>query len=265
MTRRKFILFLIAFSALIPEVSRTANSPIPQTPARGIVVAAGGGGDLTWTELTQGSDTTTEPTTTASITPAANDDVFVAVVVAVEGGGTTGNSDTMTISGANLTWTQIRRNHYGASGESRRSIYVFHGKGAAPTTGALTIDFTSGHASTWTEHMWSVDQVDNAHTTTPYSNAADNGSSTGVTSLAVTVGGTVDTGDHVYFAIGHEFAEAVTLESGLTSLSAISNGTDGRTIDAAYDGTAPIDQTPSASWTTSSTCGAVAFIVEKAP
>jgi len=228
--------------------------------------AAAGGAGLNWTNLTSGSDTTTEPTTTASITPDANADVFVAIVIAVAGGGQTQTADTMSVSGCNLTWTQVAEVPYWESTD-RRSVYVWHGKGASPTTGSLTIDWTTGGGATWTEHMWSVDQVTGANTSTPYSNVATKAYSgtAGTGTGNVTVGGTVDAGDNVYFMCGHDTDEAVTLEASLTSLAAVTGGTDCRTINAGYDGTPTIDQTPSATWSTSAGYAAIAFIVEVAP
>lgn len=259
MASKLIILLLLVAGSVSAQLNNPAFVASLSKPA----AAGGGGGGLSWSHLTSGSDTTTEPTSTASITPTANADVFVSIVVAVAGGGTTKAADTMSVSGCNLTWTQVAEIPY-KDNSDRRSCYVWHGKGASPTTGVLTLAFTPD-SGTWTEHMWIVDQVTGAHTSSPYSNVATVGYTTGGTSVSVTVGGTVDSGDHVFFMCGHETDEAVTLEASLTSLAAVTGGSDCRTINAGYDGTPTIDQTPSASWSSSSGYAAIAFIVEVAP
>lgn len=223
------------------------------------------GGALSFTHLTGGSDTTTEPSTTASITPSANTPVFCSVVIAVEGGGNTGDSDSMSVSGCNLTWTQVGRAHYQGSSNDRRSVYVFRGFGASPTTGSLTIDFTTGLGATWTEHMWSVDECANATTTlpTPYITEPSGAQ----TSATVTVSETPDTGDFVFAAFGVETASAtISLNSELeTSLYNQENGTDGRSIQVAYDSAPDASPAPGISWTGGAgSCSGVAFVVNTA-
>src|SRR5687768_8851074 len=115
---------------------------------------------IAWNELTQGADTTNNPATTASITPTSGAVVYAGVLVAVAGGGGTGAADSLAISGCGLTWVEVAELQYGG----RRAVYVWKGTGT-PSAGALTITFTSGTGSTWTETMWSIDEVTGADST----------------------------------------------------------------------------------------------------
>lgn len=215
---------------------------------------------IAFAELTQGSDTTNNPSTTASITPTANAQVFAAVVVAQTT--LTGITDgTLDVIGCNLTWSQVTKVIYGAD-NGRRILFLWRGVGASPTTGSLTITYTPT-TGTWTENMWSIDEATGVDATTPLGTAYTNRDTTGTTA-SVTVSDTPDAGDFVYSCIGEESDIAVTPESGFTTLSNVTGGSDGRVLVAMYDGTPTIDTTPSATWTGANSWGIIGIVVNVA-
>lgn len=210
---------------------------------------------IAFAELTQGSDTTNNPSTTASITPTNGAIVLAAVIIAqTDGNGLSASS--LTISGCGLTWTQITSLIYG-SDSGRRRIFLFKGTGT-PSTGALTITHTTG--GTWTETLWSIDEATGVDAVTPFGTAYTNRSVTGTTA-SVTVSDTPDAGDFVYSCIGEESDITVTPESGFTTLSNVTGGSDGRVLIAMYDGTPTIDTTPSATWTGNNNWGIIGIVV----
>jgi len=124
------------------------------------------------------------------------------------------------------------------------------------------MDYTG--AQTFVAIMYSIDRVTGADLTTPVSNVATNTVASG-TSLAITVGGTVDSGDFVFAGFQQTAGSNLTEEAGLTVLVEILGaGGEVRALMTAYDGTPAIDQTPSISWTGATGAAGVAFIVEVA-
>lgn len=88
---------------------------------------------------------------TASVTPTAN----LSVLAVVQHRQPTGTPEIPTISGCNLTWTQIGTFHPSTNAGTRR-ITFFLGTGASPTTGAITFSF---NGVTQNNAIWTVQQL----------------------------------------------------------------------------------------------------------
>lgn len=216
--------------------------------------AAGGGGGISISQLTSGS-ATSEPATTASISPNSDSQVIVSFAWACSNV----SVGTSSVSGCNLTWTEISSLSYG----TRRRLSVFRGTGGSPSSGSLTLSI-SGNGDPFQEIFWSVCEATGVNTTTPTSNVATN-TSASATSLSVTIGGTVDSGDFTFCLFGMENAsDSASFEAGLTQLSLQETGGNVRTLGVAYDGTPAIDQTPTFSWSSSGSVGGIGFILETA-
>lgn len=243
-----------ALAAVVIAVALFLLIPV-QVPVRAAVAVA---------ELTQSAaGCTSDPCTSASITPTADAQVYAAYAVSVPGGDVINcAADSLTVTdtiGAN-TWVQIDCQEYG----SRRAVYVVRTTWASPSAGTVTFDFTLTTGSLLVEAaLWSIDEFTGVDVTTPNDAPTNcvNGSSTSCTMADV---GTADAGDFVYAVIGHEDNETVTEESGFTVLSKIATATGIRTLLAMYDGTAAVDETPSASWATSGASGGIGFVINVA-
>jgi hypothetical protein len=170
----------------------------------------------------------------------------------VAGGGTTVDSDDITPSGV-ATWTRIGRVHV-----NRRSLYCFRGDGPF-SAGTISITFTSGNGSTFTEFAWSVNES-TGQDATPNDAVVTNSAASGTTSAAVDPG-TPGVGDAVMYAVIHETAENVALEASLTQLSEFEAGTDLRSLHVGYDVTATLDESPTATWASSSSNAVLAFVI----
>lgn len=219
------------------------------------------GGDIAFTELTQGCGSSTGNISTASITPTSGRVVWVGSAWAVPSGDPSAASPNITGNG--LTWTQIGTQRFDATA-GRRRVYVWRGTGT-PSAGAVTFTRTGADNI---EVCWSIDETSNTDSTTPNDTATTDATDTGAggTSSTVSDVGTPGTGDCVYGVFGISGAAvSASLEAGYTVLSNQGGGTDVRTIIAGYDCTAPIDETPSASWTGTENYAGVGFIINKAP
>jgi hypothetical protein len=142
------------------------------------------------------------------------------------------------------------------NGTGRRGMYVFAGTGTV-TSEAITLTSTNG-SGTWTETNWSVIEVTGQDTGTPYDTAIKAAGTSGMTSTLDDVG-TVDAGDSVVFGVIHETDEAVSA-AGWTALGAVTGGSDIRTMHTFYDDSSP-DETPNATWSSSSLWGTIGLIV----
>ena len=211
---------------------------------------------IAWTELTEGFSAS-NPGVTASISPTADRWVFVAVATSSTEGPHAGEVD---ISGCGITWAKVSEIDFGG----RRTVHVFRGMNASPTTGALTITWTDdGGSGAYEQMKWSVDEASGVHATVPVGTAYTTASS-GET-MAVTVSETPDSGDHVYAAMALEDNNATTLNGELaTKLSDFGDATGARHLTVAYDDTPDSSPTPGMSWTGSTSYGGIAFIVETA-
>lgn len=233
------------------------------TLARDVFVVVGqprppaGGGGLSITKLTDGQDTASNPATTASVSPAASSMVYLCIGYAVAGGGTATGSDTATVSGLGLTWTLVEN---GTDGTGRRGTLLYRGTGTA-SSGTISITLSTG-SGTWTETFWSVLQVTGHNSGDPDDAPVSAANwSGGVTSGATGDVGTIDAGDAVIAFFIHETSEAVDI-TGFTELTDIFGGTDVRSLTAAYSTS---DDTPAATWSTSSGWEGMGWVVNKAP
>lgn len=210
-----------------------------------------------WTELTQGADTTNNPATTASITPSSGSVVYVGAALAVIGGDAPVAGDIFACSGCGLTWTLVKRQTLG----TRREAVVFRGTGT-PSTGTLTLTYTPTSAQTFTEWMWSVDEVAGADSGTP-NDAAVSSAIAGNTALNLVDVGTPGADDHIYsFFVVTGAAASVVIPDG-TALTNLGGGSDCRTVVAFYDADHS-DETPGITWTGTEDAGGISFIVNAA-
>lgn len=252
----KTLLTILLFSVL-PVFGQIELSLL----GRRLAAAGGGGGGIAVAELTQGTSNDTDGSfDTASITPTANAQVIVSVVLSKPGGNTTTTSDNMSVSGCNLTWSQVGEI---ASWSSRRATYIWKGVGASPSSGALTISFTASGGDGLTENQkYSVDEFTGVDSGTPFGTVYTQ-ETTG-TSVTATVSETPDSGDWVFFVGGTDVNEAMTLGGELeTKLTQINDATGARTLTVAYDSAPDSNPTPSMSWSTSNVGAGVAFIINK--
>lgn len=211
------------------------------------------------TGLTSGLDTTTHPTVTASISPTSGAVVYVFVAIAVAGGGTVGSGDSLSVSGAGLTWNTL--GNAGQNGDNRRKLFVVRGTGT-PSAGALTITFTSGSGGTWTETGWSVVEATGLDGTTP-NGTVYTATTGGATALSVTVSETPDAGDFVLAGFTIESNDTTpTRNSELdTTIHSINGGSDIRAVFTAYDSAPDSTPVPGITWTGTNSATALAFIV----
>jgi hypothetical protein len=215
---------------------------------------------ISFTQLTEGYSTN-NPATTASISPTANRQVFVAVGTSLNGAETV-ESDTLSVSGCNLTWTQVGANK---TWGFRRGIYVWRGVGASPSSGVLTITYTPTNGY-YEQMKWSVDEAASVDATTPtgapfYNESIDENA----TSLSVTISETPGTDDIVYAVFGIENNTTPSLNSELdNTLTNFGDSTGTRRFVVAYDSAPDSTPVPGLTWSTPSYTGGIAFIINAA-
>jgi hypothetical protein len=115
----------------------------------------GGANNITATNLTTGGTAVSNHTfTTASVTPSANKLQLIWFW-----GNSVPPSSGVTVTGCGLTWTQVaqRQDSFGV-----RNLYLFRAMGAAPTTGALTIEFGASYSQSVC--YWSLAEFGNVNT-----------------------------------------------------------------------------------------------------
>ena len=154
---------------------------------------------------------------TASITPGANRLILVAVM----------NSDVApvtvpTLSGNGLTYVQVATRDYDTDASPARVVTLFRAMGAAPSAGAITIDFggTNQNGCAW--HVCEFDGVDTSGTNGSGAivQAPTDFNDTTGTSSSVTLAAFGDaTNNAAFVAKMHNRAEAATEETGWTELS----------------------------------------------
>ena len=177
--------------------------------------------------LTGGSSNTDSTSyTTASITPAANAQVYVAVMTQPTG---TGISSNPVVSGCNLTWTLVDATTGGAF---TRTMTVWRGTGASPTTGVLTITDTA----TDTQCSWSVVQLTNQDPTTPVVQSV-HGTVTQVTNPSLAFGAQVTAGNATLAFVGYNQTGTITAGTGWTSIDQESTTTGVQAHMAEYAAT----------------------------
>ena len=157
------------------------------------------------TVLTQ-SNSQTDATSydTASITPTANRMVYLAVY------GAGSSIGTVSLVGNGITWTQEETQLGGTSSR----ISLFRGFHATPSTGAITITWTT----TVVRCAWAVFELANNDTTTPVVQSVP-GSGTNVTTLSITLAafGSADNATLGLFGINKN--EAITPGTGFTEIA----------------------------------------------
>ena len=209
---------------------------------------------LSLSALTSGSSTS-NPATTASISPTAGRKWLAVITVSMPGGYSTSASDSLAVSGAGLTWTQLSRV---ATWGTRRALYVFRGDGT-PSSGALTLTFTPNFGAA-EQLKWAIVELDGIDTTTPYGTAYTNSGSG--TAASVTVSETPDAGDFILFLHGQEDGNTDTLNSELdTSLIRIGDSTGSRRFGISYDSAPDSTPAPGVTWTGSCSWGAIGFVL----
>ncbi len=141
-------------SANIDGTAITQTASVTVNPSGG---GGGGNGTIAQTLLTTGSDGTNQKVyTTGSIAPAANALVTLAVL-----GRRSSGALTPTIAGGGIsTWTQVASVDYDPVGTPASRLVVFRGMSASPSSGPITITYTSSMSNaTWMVSQWTgVDQ-----------------------------------------------------------------------------------------------------------
>lgn len=188
---------------------------------------------------------------TASVSPTANDLILLWVV-------SSANLPT-SVTGNGLTWVQI------TSQTTVDKSAVYRTMGAAPSAGAITIDFG---ANSQAEIDWVV--VDYSGTNTSGTNgsgaivqSAINSSATAVTSLTVTLPSAIGTGNAVAVAFGHGSTDAQTAGGSYTKLG--ENAAGGILGDFAHEWNATGTTTPSMSWSLSDVAHGIAVEIAIPP
>lgn len=159
--------------------------------------------------LTNGiSDTDASSYTTASISPTAGRLVLVAVAVRIS----SGTPNVPTVTGASMTWFQIRTE---VSGTRRLTIFV--GVSVSPGSGVLTIDFAGQTQGTC---GWSIAESPDVNFDPSFlvqqNGATDTGTDTGMT---ITLSSFGSTSNAAYGAIARASNAATTEGSGFSELS----------------------------------------------
>lgn len=133
--------------------------------------------------LTNGASGSANSSPTASISPAANKLVLVTVFSARGSGG---NIATPSVSGCNITWTQVETR---TANSANWRITLFRGLGTSPTEGVLSITF--GGQTQDQGIGWIVDQI--SPVITSGTNGSDavpqstSGVATGATNTGITM------------------------------------------------------------------------------
>lgn len=206
------------------------------------------------TVLTSGTvNTGSATTTTASVTPAADGAVLVAVYAHHA---TVAFTDTTSVSGNGLTWAKIAT----VRGNSNLEILtVFAGYGGAPSAGTIAIVLSQTAAA----GRYVVIQQTQQNTSTNPAGYSNTNSGTGITGTVAVAAANRTAGRRVFSFWGHRINEATTPDStGLTWTELSDATTTTAALEAQYvDG---VDETASASWTTSSSWLGIAMELKAA-
>ena len=254
-----------AYSAT--QESGYSNEAIRAPPAQGIASASNV--HITWKEAVTlvaisithkaAGVSTTNPlsiTTYASSAPPANTQIIVSLALSITNG-TSSDADDITLSGCGLTWTKRKLSSFG----SRRQIYVFSGIAASPTTGNIGGTLTLGGANIFEQFKWSIEEASGVDSSTPFG-TSNTGIQLNGLSLTVTVTGTPDAGDFVFFAGGLEDNNDTSINSELdTDLYEYGDATGARHFHVAYDSSPDSTPIPGIDWSGYTSGGAIAFII----
>jgi hypothetical protein len=205
---------------------------------------------------------TTNGGATASVAVPNNGVVYLCVAAAYSA---LGNGTQVSVGGTlNVGgWTAL----LGVNGQaygSRRNLFVLRGVNTSGSeqSGTVTFTFSNTGAATYQEHIYHVDLITDADTTTPNGTVTSNAAA-GATSGSVTVTGTPDAGDYVYLAFAHTGASSDMTINGELSDEIVETGGGGnvRRLLTAYDSTPDASPVPGVSWTGAEDWAGVAFIV----
>lgn len=183
----------------------------------GIAIEIRAAGVISVTNTTSGTDEDGNSTaTTASVSPSANKLQLLTVVHRnVEGSGPV----TPTASGNSLTWVAINSIIFDDVGTSRMRVTLFRAMGSSPTSGAITIDFSSENQ---THVAWVLDEVTGMSTSGTNGSGAivqntTNADSTGtVSTITATLSAFSSSDNATYGAWGENGNETATQGSGFT-------------------------------------------------
>jgi hypothetical protein len=196
---------------------------------------------------------------TGSISPTANQLILLFVVSHV-GGGTPG---VPVVTGCNLTWVQAATITFDPIASPEKRMTLFRAMGGSPTTGALTIDFSS---ETQGRCIWSVSEFDGVDTGGTNGSAAvlqpDSDRADLVTTLTVTLGAFGDAGNATVgaFAIGNN--ETITEGSGFAILGQAA--ADSENMQLASEWRNDNDTSVDASWSGTRDAGGLAAEIKAA-
>jgi len=177
---------------------------------------------LTITQLTSSIDGTDQSSyTTASISPTQDRTVLLSLEqrIAV---GVAGGPGTPTVSGCGLTWTLVKR-VTGSGGTPNRAISVWQGTGVA-VSGTVTINC---NGETHTHVGWSIQEVSEFWTVYQSVSANDNG--VNGTTATVTLAALASRNNVAYAWAVITSSLTLTVGSGFTQQSQVSEATDGTT------------------------------------
>jgi len=185
--------------------------------------------------------------------------------------GTAGNTNPVdpAVSGNGLTWVKVGSVNYDASGTTdRATLFLFRSMGASPSSGAITIDWTT--SVTLANAAWSLDEFDGVDTSGTNGSGAviqpTTNSTTAATSLIVTLPGAF--GDAVnnaaYGCFSHQNAEVTTPGSGFAELADVNTASGGKSLCLETEWRLGQDLTVDASWVTSNRPGGIAVEIKAA-
>jgi hypothetical protein len=191
---------------------------------------------------------------TASITPTANRLVLAAIV----NQRVTAPAPEPTLTGNGLTWVSVATQLYPVGTNADRArITVFRALGAAPSAGAVTIDFAG---DTQIGAAWSISEFSGVDTGGTNGSAAVGTPATAVDTGAVTtlvVAPTFTSADHgTYCAIGHGANENKVEGAGFTLLGNGRAGSPSQCVGSEWR--ADNDTTADMTWATGVRPGGVA-------
>lgn len=171
--------------------------------------------------------------TTASVTPTADALVLLATV-ATRNSTVCSDNDIVTVTGNGLTWVNVNRQCLSSAVSPVQTVELWRTMGAAPSTGAITFDFS---ATTQLNAAWAIIECTGTDTT------GTNGSGAIVqnainliepgTSLTMTLGAFGGAGNATLGAFGLATNQAVTPGSGFTELAEQQN-TEGTTLQVQW-------------------------------
>lgn len=206
-------------------------------------------------------------TATASIAPTADALVLVSVSVAYDSTPSGWNGfdgaarNVFTLTGNGLTYVRVGSIQYG----SRRATELFRAMGASPSSGAISI--ACSNLGIVRDIAWIVqeftgvittgsDGEDAVGTAVLNQNTASNG-------IALGSLGTPDTGDLSFGHVSEETAQTVTREANYTLIANVDATDNIRRLQSIYRD-ASADVTPSWTWSSSGSSGAIGLLVKAA-